>query len=68
MTIVTLNWPADSYDRGGTLTNVAIAVADSPVKAVQSAYALRQDRVGFALCWARWEPALVAQHHREWFA
>ena len=24
------------------------------------------DRVNFALGWALWEPALVAQQHREW--
>ncbi len=28
----------------------------------------RQELANFALFWARWEPALVAQHHREWFS
>jgi hypothetical protein len=67
MTIVTLNRPAQSYSRRATTTKAATVVADTPGKSVQSTDALIQDQVDFAFYWARWEPALVAQHHREWF-
>jgi hypothetical protein len=37
-------------------------------RAAWSASASYQEQVDFALAWARWEPALVAQHHREWLS
>jgi hypothetical protein len=67
MTIVTLNRPAQSYSRRATPTKTATVVANTSGRSVQSTDALNQARVDFALYWARWEPALVAQHHREWF-
>jgi hypothetical protein len=34
----------------------------------QQVSAARQALANFALLWARSEPALVAQHHREWLS
>ena len=62
-----LNRPVQSYGRRATPTKTATIVPHAPGQAAQSADALKRDRVDFAHCWAHWEPALVAQHHREWF-
>ncbi|MEO9191705.1 MAG: hypothetical protein ABI224_17125 [Acetobacteraceae bacterium] len=52
--------------RSAPATVIAVAIDQLPAEAVQPASASVQDRVDFALDWARWEPAFVAQQHREW--
>ena len=68
MTIAILNRRADSFVRHSVPITVLDGVADRiAVRAARTASELHQDQVNFALAWARWEPALVAQHYREWF-
>jgi hypothetical protein len=46
-------------------TPTASDIADDRAQQISSA---SQEFANFALSWARREPALVAQHHREWLS
>ena len=64
MTVATLNRQTGSFVRYRMATTTLAGAADwIPGKAVRTA----SDQVNFARAWARWEPAFVAQHYREWF-
>jgi hypothetical protein len=64
VTVATLNRESDGFARHSVETATVPGLTS---KAEPTASALYQERVKFALGWARWEPALVAQHYREWF-
>ncbi len=53
-------------------SSIASAILTSSVhrasgQATRTALELDQDQLNFVLDWARWEPALVAKYHRDWF-
>lgn len=67
MTVVALNTVLDDVVSYSVATPfLARAVDKVPAKAARTASELYQEQVDFALGWARSEPALVAQYHREW--
>ena len=67
MTVVVLDTVLDDAATYSVATPLLARVVDRvPAKAARTALELYQEQVDFALRWARSEPALVAQHHREW--
>jgi hypothetical protein len=68
--IAVLNRPIDSFIRYSysPATATRTGAADQALGATdRTALTSHQHQVNFALAWARWEPAFVAQQHREWF-
>ena len=67
MTVVALNTALDDFASYSVATPFLARVVDRvPAEAARTALELYQEQVDFALDWARSEPALVAQYHREW--
>jgi hypothetical protein len=64
-----LNWKVGCFLRySSPTTSVAIGAARIPGKGLHCGLPFQGDRVKFALDWAQWEPAFVAQQHRDWFS
>ena len=67
MTAMMLNRQADSFARySARVPALATSFGHALGRGAWSASTSYQEQVDFALAWARSEPALVAQHHREW--
>ena len=58
----------DNRCRGYSTSVTTSAGSDHAHGREQPSSAAKQELAKFALFWARWEPALVAQHHREWLS
>jgi hypothetical protein len=54
--------------RSKSPTVIEIGAGQVPGEPLKSVSPVGADPAKFALFWARWEPAFVAQQHREWFA
>lgn len=69
MTAIVLKRDADGFARySAPSPSLVPSFGDALGRAAWSASTSYQEQVKFALEWARWEPALVAQHHREWLS
>jgi hypothetical protein len=69
VTIAALIREADGLVRySKSPTVIEIRARQVPGEASNPVSPLEYDQANFALFWARWEPAFVAQQHREWFS
>ena len=67
MTMVVQDMKADDFVPHNK-SPVTIEIGIGQVRGDAPKPTLPFDRANLVLGWARWEPALVAQQHREWFS
>jgi hypothetical protein len=67
MTILMSDRHTVGFIRYGAPATTATTVGRALIRGSNSFEDSYRDRANFALEWAVWEPALIAQHHREWF-